>query len=302
MKVKQPGKLKFLFWNLKSVRLHRTVRAVIRSKTAFWGILFVFIAVGSAIFAPILAPHDPYKQNLRARIKPPVWIEGGSRQHFLGTDQLGRDMLSRLMYGARVSMSIAGIAVIIASVVGLSIGLLSGFYGGWVDSLLMGFTNIFMSFPYILLAIALMAVIGPGYKTLVLVLGLCTWPIYARLVRSEVLRIKEFDFVEAARALGVREGVILVRHIMRNVLNSLIVTASLEVARQIINEAFFSFIGLGVQVPVPSWGSMLYEGKAYIFKTWWLVSFPGAAIFMTTLGINLLGDWLRDVLDPHMVF
>jgi peptide/nickel transport system permease protein len=199
-------------------------------------------------------------------------------------------------------MAVAAIAVAIAASVGLGIGLLAGFYGGWLDSLLMGFTNLFMSFPYVLVAIAFMAIIGPGFSTLVLVLGLCTWPVYARIVRSEVLRVKEYDFVEAARAIGVREFTILRRHVMRNVMNSVIVTASLEVARQIINEAFFSFLGLGVQVPVPSWGSMLFEGREYIFVTWWLVTFPGVAIFLTTLGINLVGDWLRDVLDPHMVF
>ncbi len=299
---KDPASLRFLWLKVGGVRLPRGVRAILRSKTAFLGIFFVCMATSAAIFAPVLAPHDPYKQNLEIRIMPPVWVEGGSWKYLLGTDPLGRDVLSRLIYGARVSMSIAAMAVVIASTVGLTIGLLSGFYGGWVDSLLMGFTNLFMSFPYVLLAMALMVVIGPGYKTLILVLGLCTWPIYARIVRSEVLRVKQFEFVEAARAMGVREFIILTKHILRNVINSVIVIASLEIARQIINEAFFSFIGLGVQVPIPSWGSMLFEGKAYIFKTGWLVSFPGIAIFLTTIGLNLMGDWLRDVLDPHMVF
>lgn len=287
---------------LSTTRLPRALKALLGSRSSMVGMFFVSLALICALFAPLLAPYNPYSQNLKARILPPVWVKGGTPAHLLGTDPLGRDVLSRLIYGARVSMAVAGIAVVIASVIGLGIGLLAGFYGGWFDSLLMGFTNLFMSFPYVLLAIALMAVIGPGINTLVLVLGLCTWPIYARIVRSEVLRLRELDFVTAAYALGIRKSVILLRHILPNVLNTMIVTASLEVARQIINEAFFSYLGLGVQVPMPSWGSMLFEGNAYIFKTGWLVTFPGIAIFLTTVGINLLGDWMRDVMDPYTIF
>jgi peptide/nickel transport system permease protein len=297
-----PDSLRLLWWRLDQVHLPRAIRAMLRSKTAFWGIFFVFLALGSALFAPVLAPHDPYAQSLKERLKPPAWAEEGSTKHLLGTDQLGRDVLSRLIYGARISLIVAGVAVFIAAVMGVGVGLIAAFYGGWIDSVLMGFTNLFLSFPYVLLAIALMGIIGPGFSTLVLVLGLTSWPIYTRIIRSEVLSVKELDFVEAARALGVKEFTILFRHIMPNVLNSVMVTASLEIARMIINEAFFSFLGLGVQPPIPSWGSMLYDGKTYIFVTWWLVTFPGVAIFLTTLGMNLLGDWLRDVFDPHMVF
>jgi peptide/nickel transport system permease protein len=200
-----------------------------------------------------------------------------------------------------VSLIVAGVAVCIAGVMGVSIGLVAGFYGGWLDSVLMGLTNFFLSFPYVLLAIAIMGIVGPGFTTLVLVLGLTSWPIYTRIVRSEVLTLREVNFVEAARALGVREVVILFRHITPNVLNSVMVTASLETARMIINEAFFSFLGLGVQPPTPSWGNMLYDGKAYIFLNHWLITLSGIAIFLTTLGLNLIGDWLRDVFDPHMV-
>jgi peptide/nickel transport system permease protein len=194
------------------------------------------------------------------------------------------------------------VAVFIAAVTGVGIGLLAGFYGGWIDSVLMGFTNFFLSFPHVLLAIAIMGIVGPGFTTLILVLGLTSWPIYTRIIRSEVLTLKELEFVEAARALGVREIVILAKHITPNVLNSILVTASLETARMIINEAFFSFLGLGVQPPIPSWGNMLYDGKAYIFVNHWLITLPGIAIFLTTLGLNLIGDWLRDLFDPHMVF
>jgi peptide/nickel transport system permease protein len=294
--------LKFLWWNLEGVRLPRYVRAIIRSKTAIFGIIFVFLALLSAFFAPYLAPHDPYKQNITERMKPPAWVKEGSSKYFLGTDQLGRCVFSRLIYGARISLIVAAVAVLIAAVVGVVLGLIAGYFGGWIDQGITGITNFFLSFPYVLLAIAVMGIVGPGFSTLILVLGLTSWPVYTRIIRSEVLSIKELEFVDAARALGVREHRILIRHILPNVVNSVMVTASLETARMIINEAFFSFLGLGIQPPIPSWGNMLNDGKAYIFVTWWLVTFPGIAIFLTTLGINLIGDWLRDLFDPHMVF
>jgi peptide/nickel transport system permease protein len=299
---KETRELKFLWWNLEGMRLPRSARAVIRSKTAILGIVFVLIALVAATFAPYLSPHDPFKQNMTLRLKPPAWAEGGSSKYLLGTDQLGRCVLSRLIYGARISLIVAAVAVLIAAVLGVALGLIAGFFGGWIDQGIMGVTNFFLSFPYVLLAIAIMGVIGPGFSTLILVLGLTSWPVYTRIIRSEVLSVKELEFVDAARALGVREDRILIRHILPNVMNSVMVTASLETARMIINEAFFSFLGLGVQPPIPSWGNMLNDGKAYIFVTWWLVTFPGVAIFLTTLGTNLIGDWLRDLLDPHMVF
>lgn len=299
---KSIGNLRFLFWNLDNVRLPRSIRAILRSKTAIWGIIFVLFALFLAVFAPVIAPHDPYEQRITERLKPPAWIEGGSSEFLLGTDQLGRDVLSRLIYGSRVSLIVAAVAVLIAATVGVVLGLIAGFVGGWIDAVIMGFANFFLSFPYVLLAIAIMGVLGPGFNTLVLVLGLTSWPIYTRIIRSEVLSVKERDYVEAVRALGIAEVVILFRHVLPNVLNSVMVTASLETARMIINEAFFSFLGLGVQPPEPSWGNMLNDGKAYIFVTWWLVTFPGIAIFLTTLGTNLIGDWLRDLFDPHSVF
>jgi len=298
---KPDSRVKVLWCDLEGVRLPRAVRAVLRSRTVFLGILFVSVALFVAVAAPLIAPFDPYVQATGMRLKPPIWDAGAKEGHLLGTDALGRDVLSRLIYGARVSLIVAGVAVCIAGVTGVGIGLIAGFYGGWIDSVLMGLTNFFLSFPYVLLAIAIMGIVGPGFTTLVLVLGLTSWPIYARIVRSEVLTLREVNFVEAARALGVREVAILFRHITPNVLNSVMVTASLETARMIINEAFFSFLGLGVQPPVPSWGNMLYDGKAYIFMNHWLITLSGIAIFLTTLGLNLIGDWLRDVFDPHMV-
>jgi peptide/nickel transport system permease protein len=295
-------RLKFLWWDVEGVRLPRAVRAVLRSRTVLLGILFVSLAVFVAVAAPVIAPFDPYVQQTGMRLKPPAWEQGALPGHVLGTDALGRDVLSRLIYGARVSLIVALVAVFIAGVTGVAIGLLAGFYGGWMDSALMGLTNFFLSFPYVLLAIAIMGIVGPGFTTLILVLGLTSWPIYTRIVRSEVLTLKQIHFVEAARALGVREIVVLFKHIAPNVINSVLVTASLETARMIINEAFFSFLGLGVQPPTPSWGNMLYDGKAYIFMNHWLITLSGIAIFLTTLGLNLIGDWLRDVFDPHMVF
>ncbi len=299
---KNETRLRFLFWDLEAVPMPRALRAVLRSRTAVWGILFVFLALFVGVTAPWVSPYDPYKQETGIRLKPPVWDPGAKEGHLLGTDQLGRDVLSRMIYGARVSLIVAAVAVFIAAVMGVGIGLLAGFYGGWIDSVLMGLTNFFLSFPHVLLAIAIMGIVGPGFTTLILVLGLTSWPIYTRIIRSEVLTIKELEFVEAARALGVREIVILFKHITPSVLNSILVTASLETARMIINEAFFSFLGLGVQPPIPSWGNMLYDGKAYIFVNHWLITLPGIAIFLTTLGFNLIGDWLRDVFDPRMVF
>jgi peptide/nickel transport system permease protein len=295
-------RLKFLWWDVEEVRLPRAVRAVLRSRTVLLGILFVSVAVFVALAAPVIAPFDPYVQQTGMRLKPPAWEPGALPGHVLGTDALGRDVLSRLIYGARVSLIVALVAVFIAGVTGVAIGLIAGFYGGWMDSALMGLTNFFLSFPYVLLAIAIMGIVGPGFTTLILVLGLTSWPIYTRIVRSEVLTLKQIHFVEAARALGVREIVVLFKHIAPNVINSVLVTASLETARMIINEAFFSFLGLGVQPPTPSWGNMLYDGKAYIFMNHWLITLSGIAIFLTTLGLNLIGDWLRDVFDPHMVF
>jgi len=302
VKGRQSGRFKFLWWNLEGAKLPRIVRAFIRSKIVIFGFFIISIVIIAALFSPALAPHDPYEQNLSQRLKPPFWMKGGSLEYVLGTDQLGRDVLSRLIYSSRITLIVVVTSVVLAATVGVGLGLIAGFWGGWLDSAIMGVTNFFFSFPYVLLAIALMAVIGPGFNTLILVLGLTSWPIYTRIIRSEVFSIKERDFVEAARALGVREKTILRRHILPNVFNSVLVTATLEVARQIINEAFFSFLGLGVQPPIPSWGNMISDGKQYIFVSWWLITFPGIAIFLTALATNVIGDWLRDVFDPHSVF
>lgn len=272
----------------------------------FWkfraGALGLLIVVGVsslAFFADFVAPHDPYDQEVINRLTPPMWAEKGSPTHILGTDPVGRDVLSRLIYGGRVSLATGVAAVLIAAVIGVVLGLIGGYYGGKVDSLINNLVNVMMAFPFMLLALTAVAVMGPSFRNLVIVLGMTGWPIYTRVVRAETYHLKGLEFVVAARAMGFSSLTIITKHILPNLINTIIVTSSLEVARMIIQESFLSFLGLGVQPPTPSWGGMLGEGRTYMLTHPWLATFPGIAIFLTTLGINLLGDGLRDLLDPH---
>jgi ABC-type dipeptide/oligopeptide/nickel transport system permease subunit len=265
------------------------------------GATLVTLAVACALLAPLLAPHDPYRQAIGARLIPPVWDAGGSWRHPLGTDGLGRDLLSRIIYGARVSMTAGALAVLLSMVLGVVAGLLAGYFRGHVDLVVSNAVDIMLAFPFLLLALAAVAAVGPGFGNMIIVLGITGWPIYTRVVRAETLKYRERDFVQAARALGGGSARIIAAHVLPNLASTIIVMASLEVARMIILESFLSFLGLGIQPPVPSWGSMLGEGRVYMLTHWWLAAFPGAAIFVTTLGINLFGDGLRDILDPHRV-
>ncbi|HEV8306651.1 MAG TPA: ABC transporter permease [Methylomirabilota bacterium] len=249
--------------------------------------------------APVLAPHDPFAQNLDGRLAPPAWA-GGTPTHWLGTDQLGRDILSRLIFGARVSLIVALMAVVIAGVTGVVMGLLAGYYGGLVDEVLMRLADLRMALPFILLVIALIAVFGPSLVLVIAILGLTGWVAYARVLRAEVLSLREREFVVAARALGATDLRLVFRHILPNGIASAIVIASLELAQMIVVESSLSFLGLGVQPPTPSWGNMLGEGRDYVQSKWWLATFPGLAIALTTVSVNLVGDWLRDRLDPHL--
>lgn len=264
------------------------------------GGVVVGLAVGCAVFAPLLAPHDPYQQAVGSRLIPPVW-EGGAWEHPLGTDPLGRDLFSRIIYGAQISISAGALAVVVSMVLGVVMGLVAGYYGGAVDVAISNLVNTILAFPFLLLALAAVAVVGPGFRNMVVVLGVTGWPIYTRVVRAETLKYRELEFVLAARALGLGSSRILWGHVLPNLVNTIIVMASLEVARMIILESFLSFLGLGIQPPIPSWGAMLGEGRVYMLTHWWLAALPGLAIFVTTLGINLLGDGLRDTLDPHRV-
>lgn len=282
-----------------NVRRRRRAWGLLRRPQAVLGLAALAVVVITAIGAPFVAPHDPYVQSLDERLRPPFW-SGGSLTHPLGTDQLGRDILSRLIYGARISMAVGFAAILISGSLGVAAGVMAGFYGGFVDEGLMRLVDLRLALPFILLIIAVIAVFGPNLFNLVVILGLTGWAPYARVVRAEVLSSREREFVTAARALGASDGRLMVRHILPNTLASAIVIGSLELAQMIVTESALSFLGLGVQPPTPSWGNMLGEGRDYLLTSWWLATFPGLAIALTAVAINLVGDWLRDLLDPRL--
>ncbi len=264
------------------------------------GSLIVVFACCVAIFASFIAPHNPYEGEITKRLMPPFWIEGGTKDHILGTDQVGRDLLTRIIFGSRVSLVVGFASVLISVTIGVFLGLISGYYGSIVDWIISSIVNIMLTFPFVLLALAVIAVVGPSFQNMLVVLGLTSWPFYTRVVRAEVLKWKELDFVEAARAMGMKSNRILFSQIFPNILNSVLVLSSLQVARFIILEAFLSFLGLGVQPPTPSWGGMLGDARVYMLTSWWLATFPGLAIFVATFGISLMGDGIRDFFDPHL--
>lgn len=274
-------------------------RRLSHSRIGTLGLIMVIFVLIVAFGAPYLSPYNPLEQDLQARLKPPFWDEKSDARYFLGTDQVGRDLLSRLIYGARISLSVGFLTMTFSAILGITLGIIAGYYRGIWDSVISNCVNIMMSFPYILLAISVMAAAGPGFKNLILVLGLTGWPIYTRLVRAEVIELKSRDFVTAARALGGRDSGVIWKHIVPNLMSSIIVLATFELARMIIRESFLSFLGLGIPPPMASWGGMLAEGRSYMLGLWWLAAIPGLAIFFTTLGINLMGDGIRDWLDPH---
>jgi peptide/nickel transport system permease protein len=273
---------------------------VARSPRALVGLGLLAVVVVMAALAPALAPHDPRNGNLLITRKPPAWSAGGVRAHPLGTDSLGRDILSRIIYGARVSIVVGVVAVLIAGAVGVTLGLLSGYFGGTVDDVVMRVAEIQMAFPFILLALLVMAVLGQGLFNLILVLGISGWVPYGRVVRGQVMQLREKEFVEAARAIGAGTARILRRHILPNTAAPIIVIATFMVAGTIVSEAALTYLGLGVEASTPTWGTMLAEGREYVQVAWWLATFPGLAIMLTVLGVNIVGDWLRDVFDPRL--
>ena len=260
----------------------------------------ILALVFTAVFAPLIAPADPYKQDITKRLKPPAYMEGGLTQHLLGTDHLGRDLLTRIIYGTRISLVVGVAAAFLQVVIGVALGLLAGYYGGKIDSAISFFVNVMLGFPFILLAMSLVAVLGPSLQNIIIALGFTGWPVFTRVSRVETNKLREREFVLAAVSLGFSTKRILVRHVLPNLLPTIIVLGTVEVARSIIRESLLSFLGLGIQPPTPSWGVMLAEGRGYMLLQWWLAAFPGLAIFLSALGINLLGDALRDVLDPHL--
>ncbi len=254
-----------------------------------------------AIFAELIAPHNPEIGSLGQRFKPPAWIAGGSTQHLLGTDHIGRDVLSRLIFGARVSMMVGFMAVIIAGVLGSALGILSGYLGGWVDQVIMRLTDTWLALPALTFAIFLAAIVGPSEWNIVIILGAVYWTRYARVIRGEVLSLKERDFVRLAIVAGCSKWTIMRRHLLPNVANTAIVLATLMLGVVIVSEAALSFLGVGVPPPKPAWGLMLADGKKGLMAGyWWLTVFPGVCIVLMVLAANLLGDWLRVKLDPQL--
>jgi peptide/nickel transport system permease protein len=259
-------------------------------------VILTFLLVIPALFAPQVAPHDPLKGSLSKRLKGPVWQENGSVEYLLGTDKLGRDILSRIIYGARVSMAVSAVAIFVGGAIGTALGLISGYFGGRTDALLMRLVDISLSLPTILLALVLVAAVGPSFWTVITVLVVLLWARYARLVRGETLTIKERDFIARARVAGASHTRIMGRYILPNVVNSLIVLATLQVGYVILLESALSFLGAGLPRPTPAWGLMVADGRELIVTAWWVSMFPG----LTVLALNLLGDWLRDHLDPKL--
>src|SRR4030042_879183 len=265
-----------------------------KNRLAVGGLVIIVITFLMAGFASFLAPYDPGKTEVSMKLKPP------SFQHYLGTDQLGRDALSRMLFGSRISLTVGFVAVAISILIGILVGAVAGYYGGWIDTFLMRFVDIMFCFPTFFLILTVVAILGPRFYNVMIVIGITSWMGTSRFVRAEFLSLRERDFAQAAKALGVKDSRIIFRHILPNALAPVFVTATLKVASAILLEAGLSFLGFGVQPPAPSWGNILTAGRTYIFDAWWLTVFPGLAILMTVLAFNLLGEGLRDALDPRL--
>jgi len=260
----------------------------------------IAVIVVAAVFAPLIAPHSPTGQSLPNKLRPPAWQEGGSAAHLLGTDLLGRDVFSRLVYGARVSLIVAAFALLSGGLIGLGVGIIAGYFGGRVDSILMRVVDATLTFPTILIALLLAVSLGAGLRTIVLAITVIIWARFARVVRGEVLGVRARDFVSLARVHGCSSLRIMMVHIVPNVMNTFMVLLTLHIGFVIIVEASLSFLGAGIPPPTPSWGQMVADGRSHIASAWWLAVMPGAAIMLVVLAFNLFGDWLRDWLDPRL--
>jgi len=278
----------------KSSNRQRFLTAFMRNRIALVGLFIVTVMIICALFAPQIAPHDPNTINSRGILLPP------SLEHPFGTDEFGRDIFSRLVYGAQISLVIAFVAQTVAIVIGVTLGLISGWYGGWIDDVIMRITDGFFSIPGLLFLIVWVAIFGPSKVTIFLALGLIGWPADARMMRSQVLAVKEREFVVAARAMGSSNARIMIQHLLPNCIAPSIVLASLGIAGAILTESTLSFLGLGVEIPNPSWGTMIDVGRNFTTRAWWYSIFPGLAIMLTVLGFNFIGDGLRDALDPKL--
>jgi peptide/nickel transport system permease protein len=282
-------------------RMPRALSSLFANKLATFGAIMLILVAFAAIFAPVIAPFDPNEQNLIDNRQPGFWSTESSGSYILGTDSLGRDIFSRILYGAQISLLVGMTAVALAGAIGITLGLVSGFYGRFVDDVIMRIADIQLAIPFILLAIAILAVLGQGLQNVILTLGIANWVVYGRVVRGQVLSWKEKEFVEAARSIGARDISIMLKHILPNTFASIIVIASFAVAATILAEAALSFLGLGVPPSIPTWGGMVNRGRDNILTgEWWIYTFPGLAIMLTVLSVNVIGDWLRDYLDPRM--
>jgi peptide/nickel transport system permease protein len=274
---------------------HDTLKMTFLLPVIVLGILII-----AAIFAPFISPHDPYQGVLSDRLSPPAFVPGGNSAYLLGTDLLGRDILSRIIWGSRISLSVSLLVIAITAAVGTAMGIAAGYLGGRVDAFLMRITDIAMAFPGILIAMLLATALGPSFKTVVIAMSILGWAGYARLIRGETLRLRETDFVAQARVIGTSPIRIMLRHIFPNVVNPLIIIMTLAVGMMILLEAGLSYLGVGIPPPNPSWGSMVSDGRNLIDKAWWISFFPGVAIGLVVLSGNFLGDWLRDKMDPRL--
>lgn len=280
--------------------LLRLLSILLKSPVGVAGSLIVTAVVLLAFFGPLISPQDPLGRNIRARFQPPGYVDASGNLYSLGNDQLGRDILSRIIAGSRVSVLVGVVSVLIAGTLGVLYGLISGFVGGIVDSVMMRIVDGLLAIPFIILVIAISGVVGAGLSTLILILGFTGWTTYARVIRGEVLKVREMEYVIAAYALGQSRPKVMLRHILPNVVHSAIVLAAVQVGVTILAESSLSFLGLGVKPPTVTWGLMLSDGKTYINSAWWMTAFPGIAITITVLGVVFLGDWLRDFLDPNV--
>ena len=261
-------------------------------------ILSIFVVAGLA--APLLAPHDPERGEVRARNQPPAWLEGGNTKYLLGTDHLGRDMLSRVIYGARISLVVVAVTLGIGGTIGVVLGLVSGYYGGWLEELIMRLVDIKLAIPTILLALVLVLALGQSFLIIVVILAIAIWPRFARNTRGEVLQLKTMDYIALAKVSGASTPRILFKHIFPGVVNTLIILSTLEVGIVILLESTLSFLGAGVPPPTPAWGSMVADGRDRLAVAWWISTIPGVAIMLVVLSMNIFGDWLRDMLDPRL--
>ena len=285
-----------IYWK----RVKQFIKELIRCRTAFLGAIIVLSFILIAIFAPFIAPNDPLKANIINRLRPPFWMERGNITFLLGADEIGRDILSRIIYGARVSILVGLVTVAISGFLGTLLGSFAGYFRGRFDAILSRFADLLLSFPYLIFAIFLMSIVGPGFFNLIVILCFKSWVNFFRLSRGEMISEKTKEYVEAAQALGESDVKIIFKEILPNIIHSLLVLATLRVGFFIILEASLSFLGLGIQPPTPAWGSMINSGRAYMLSAWWVSTIPGIALLILVLSINLLGEGLRDILDPRL--